>query len=465
MKTKNKDKNYMKKLMFATLVSTIVAGSLNAASSAEEGIVYKNLKLGDSLYLQSQADELMRPYRQKSNARDDTFYVTYQHEMTYNGEATEAGEQYTNEVGRILQSYEVVTSYATTAYLYPSCDDGYLYEPFSYTFVTGTYNNVTMDGNKITVEKPGVYTVKVSDSRGDTKTVGIPFSIKSNKVIEYVNCLDFTNENIKAAWTEFTSDLMNAEKLPDLIWNYETGDGMFTNGNYATFKVPFVWTNLSKGKCYRGGNLYPNAISPHVMATAWHYTWSHWWGGTVTLSNIVSDTTFTVHKQAPWINAKEWALANGWTEDQLKGTTLGDMALIVIDEGSIPEECCPYFTSEETLIELFGESWAQCLPYWYCGQEPSVYAFAYGDYGATDNVTYSTVCPQWVRDQTNTRGNFNFRGLVGGDSGRPKIFKWKNQLVYVGQDHGGWQAVYGEGLKVLQKFCAQYGDTLKVMEK
>jgi len=132
------------------------------------------------------------------------------------------------------------------------------------------------------------------------------------------------------------------EKLGESSYTY---DGQtYGYSVYRTFDISDVSVSfVTNGE----GNLCPWFVSPHVVATAAHwgsalYT-GKWWGG---------EREYDV---SAWTNLSDWALENGWTEEQLRGMTdIGDVVVAkTTGVTTVQQASCPWFVKKETVDKYF----------------------------------------------------------------------------------------------------------------
>lgn len=329
--------------------------------------------------------------------------------------------------------------------------------------------DATLSGDTLHATTNQIVGVRAVATDGTVRETHVPLYRFSSTSSNTTYTAD-SNANRNAIYDEWFAILNNAELVTT---NSVTGD--CPAQEYEIWRtIPYVhaWQNTQMtGYAYRGGNVWPWAVSPHVMATADHYTWSHWWSGNQTLPNKVSGGTFTIHKSAPWVNLRQWAINAGFDEEEVKANVSGDIALIYIDQGEIPSECCPYFTDQETLDELFGTM--RGIPGWTTTQEPSGYAVpcVFTSAGSKSNLdtamytfTYNYVRSdilEWIGLHKP-----NFWNICGGDSGRSFYIRWKGQDTIMGTYFTAISGPnYPKAFKYLKAFVESKGDTLKVMSK
>ena len=100
-----------------------------------------------------------------------------------------------------------------------------------------------------------------------------------------------------------------------------------------------------------------------VFATAWHYGVSNLPTGEI---QIGSTTAYI----SSWTNLRDWALLNGWTEEQLMPMAqIGDIAIAFSSTTNAQPTQAPYFVKESTLQELcWNANLRGCaafkVPYW-----------------------------------------------------------------------------------------------------
>jgi len=447
----------MKKLMIMSLVSASVLCSAF-------GVEFRNMKLGDTIYNQQEADEIMRPFRQNTYVRDDTWYISY----TYaeNNVLGSVSDTVTKTNGQVIIIVTSTVSYEREATLHAN-SQGYVYQPYTWTAMTP---GCTISNDTVYASAPGMYRISGVDAKGREAVIDIPFTKRTDETTTYSQYISDQNANRNCMITNFIDICTNSPLVQYTMRRADDSNITYTNNELQAITASHAWTVTNDVVAYRSGNVYPWAISPHVMASAWHYSWSHWWSGDITLANKVSGGTFTVHESAPWINAAEWAKTHGWTAEEVSEMGISDIALIVIDRGEIPSECCPYFTDRETIAQLFGS--LEGLPCWthsqsrsdYC--EPGIYS---SEFGSSFGIGFhyipvkSTTYRQDILDLMNSKV-WNFWSIIGGDSGRSIFFRWKGQNVIT----ASYTSVFGgpsyiKGFPVIKAFCAAQGDTIKEM--
>lgn len=484
----------MKQLLFGILVIAVMGrgwsvdtNTLNVINRTDPTIM-KNVKFGDTLYLQESADNLMRPFRTTTNAREDSWYITYTHQMNFEN-ISNTLDVVTNSYGGILSKMTIYKSYDSRSTL-DAASPTFVNYPITYT-CDNPNATITAD-NQIIVTQPGMYVVKAVDNEGRIATTEVPFQ---KKVVESYSYTEYTadacnttqSSNRNAMINEFVGFLNNSN-IVDYVWARSGESGLRTNTEIHVIQPLHSWTVTDPMKrADRSGSAFPFAVSPHVMATGYHWYWVNHRGGYTTLSNYLDGTTFQVHRQ-PGQCLRTWALENGWTEASLAELDigdLGDISLIVLDEGEIPSELCPYFTDRETVAELFGSM--ENLPCWTSDQTPSRWATpgVIGKCGIKKGNTFGgasmlmgfpyiptlDIYKQRYRKDIFQliEENFNvwkFWLITNGDSGRDVFFRWKGQNVIISTYHtAGTGPDYISAFPLIKAFVEAQGDTLKIMQK
>lgn len=367
---------------------------------------------------------------------------------------------------------------------------GFLNLPITYS-CDDTNATITSD-NQIIVTKPGMYLVKGVDSVGRIAQTEVPFQIKVEEITSYSEYSGDAGDTVQsknrnAMINEFVGFLNNSN-IVDYTWLRSGEGGVRTNTEIHVVQPLHSWTVVDPNvRADRTGATYPFAITPHVMATAYHWYWPNHRGGYTTLSNYLTGATFQVHRQ-PGQCLRTWALENGWSETQLAEMdigNLGDLSLIILDEGEIPSELCPYFTDRETVAELFGDM--RGLPCWTSDQTPSRWAtpgvifrcgkpkgaafggasVTMGFYFSNSIDSYKTTYRKDLYDIINDHfGVWNFWKITNGDSGRDVFFRWKGQNVIVtAYTTAGSGPDYISAFPIIKAFVEKQGDTLKIMQK
>lgn len=95
------------------------------------------------------------------------------------------------------------------------------------------------------------------------------------------------------------------------------------------------------------GNVRPWFITPHLMIGAHHYP-------NKATGNLIVDDSLTVNRLR-WVNLKEWALDNGFTEADFPANSfLDDIDMIELDTSTgLPQEECPYLMSKQYVHDNF----------------------------------------------------------------------------------------------------------------
>lgn len=122
------------------------------------------------------------------------------------------------------------------------------------------------------------------------------------------------------------------------VWNGNTY-------NYTVYDMPVApkWAPIG------AGNDNPWHISPNIVVCAAHWASSlktGTWTGSGGLTYNVSE----------WTNLRTWALANGFTEEQLAGMTdLGDIVVAVCGSGStyFTKSECPWLIASDLVKTAF----------------------------------------------------------------------------------------------------------------
>lgn len=141
---------------------------------------------------------------------------------------------------------------------------------------------------------------------------------------------------------------INEQAWSVLSSSLSVGSGHYNYPGTSTRYDYNIYSTFDEGG-YTGagaGNVRPFVVSPHILASAQHYPNKP--TGNITIGG-------TTIKRLQWVNLKDWALENGYTESDFSGIyEFGDIALCKCDKATaIPDNCIPYFISKDRINQLF----------------------------------------------------------------------------------------------------------------
>lgn len=233
--------------------------------------------------------------------------------------------------------------------------------------------------------------------------------------------------------------------------------------NGTTYDVYGTFTN-KRWTAASAGNVRPWFITPHLMVGAHHYP------NKVT-GNLKIDDSLTVNRLR-WVNLKEWALNNGFTEADFPANSfLDDIDMIELDKSTgLPQEECPYLMSKQyvhdnfidhTLDNVLGYSQSQATNYaipimFY---ENSLVTIRSNWDNASQRVDqlgepYAS-CPALSSTQY---------PRYEGDSGKPKYIRIDGKDVVISQCYGvNTGPDFCVALPMLSAYATMYGDTINAL--
>lgn len=355
----------------------------------------------------------------------------------------------------------------------------------------------TMDGSLFTAPAPGTWRVTASHG-SDVKYCDVPLTFRTGSQVSrvtYVEDIADSNNWRKAVNDEVLSVLRNA------TWNGVTNvikrgsDGWGNNDDYPykrweTIRCPCRPVSGSALVGYRNRS----ALTPHVLIAAAHYGYNGCAGsgtwvtpdGTVTsVVSYVGLNPNDLNGPANWgVRLSKWAVANGWTEEEVSKLNINDIAVFPVTSGEIPEECCPYVMSVEAWRKHFGggramgwtssrampSNWmVPCLFNLRNLEDESTVYCASGWSTASMIETWTSTAVNW-RDtmipsaaETYLKSvDWMFPPIYMGDSGGGIYLKHEDKWIMCSEFHfvGGGGSV-SAALPILRAYCAQFGDVLK----
>lgn len=343
--------------------------------------------------------------------------------------------------------------------------------PFGPADYEYTCTGATMSNNVAIFPSAGKYTVRATDPAGTFVTNVVT---AGNQSTSRVTRLEYRSDAYEGAGfnARVATWLMSA-----------TNDGVkcaYNTKEYYKWKARRLHACPSECGNWQGRSA-KHAITPHVMASA-----KHWWGWPA------YEMTFTdpegnsaVVRQDKVIHANDWALANGFTQEQVAAADLGDLVFVTVRPGdAIPEGCCPYMMSAETWRRVvkgpFGTlGW--CATQTDLGWGLPVLFKADistngGGYGA--KWTWAAGFPFQTATSAEWAGASSlmpaelfegwevpekFAPTYGGDSGLPLFLEdGDGKMILVSCFHTVTSGTcYPRAFEIVRAFCASQGDTLK----
>lgn len=228
---------------------------------------------------------------------------------------------------------------------------------------------------------------------------------------------------------------------------------------WQTFVAPMSHTrNPISSRCV--GNVYLWPASKHVLVSANHY------GNKITGNQTFSDgvTTGTVKKKS-WVHLYDWALANGFTTNDLKAvSSIGDISLVPCDKsvGEVPDGCIPYFMSPEQRDTYFNGDMTGLV----CWENVQDYNWAVPNLISANNGN-------WDADGKIARADIAARlsemdpryYIYGGDSGRCVFMLMNGKPIVISAQLSIGRAGpdYIAAFPMIKAYVEAYGDELKTL--
>lgn len=149
-----------------------------------------------------------------------------------------------------------------------------------------------------------------------------------------------------------------------------TNDGVVHSG--VAFNVPFTYY---KWKCKRlpvlpvsstagsQGHRSMAVLSPHTYYSAKHYNW--WVDGIETYVSEDLSVTSVVKTTSSMVKLSDWALAHGFTSEEVAAANIGDIVVGRFSEGAVDDSCVPYLLAPSVASNHFGTA---SVPGWRAAQ-------------------------------------------------------------------------------------------------
>lgn len=369
-----------------------------------------------------------------------------------------------------VESQTATTVPTATLYIVPGLNNDHGFRSEDYTFSAS--DGASVDGLVLTADAGGTYEVTARDPLGNRQTRSVrlpsPTVVTQTKITALGYSPGLWSAGSSAAVLAALSSATN-----DGVTYVHAGNSYHKWRARRLYGVPVA----SVGPCGRGSK---HAISPHVVASAKHYGW---WPASNCTYETPSGERSTVGTPSAMVSATDWALAHGFTQEEVNGSGISDLVLGVVTSGSIPDACCPYFVSSNTFDHVYrsdtwfgvlgwqatqtdigwglpclvspqayGSSWRQALYYPFSSEATS-----------SGSVPRSSIVPATY--SLYDRDHWKFVDAYSGDSGLPIYLEHdgKQILVSLFTSTGGGPS-YVKGLAIVRAFCAAAGDTLKVLE-
>lgn len=201
----------------------------------------------------------------------------------------------------------------------------------------------TVSGHEIDFPTRGTYIVTATDPTGGFVANQVSVSAPSTSVSARLDYL--SDGGYAAQFNSRVASAVIAATNNGTLYHYVKGT---VTNSYYKWQCTRLW-GCPAACTSAQGHYSKHAISPHVVASAAHYGWWPAAAMTFTSANGTSATVTPTNV----VNAQSWALANGFTSEEVAAADIGDLVLMAVD-GEIPADCCPWFMSTD--------SWAVACP-------------------------------------------------------------------------------------------------------
>ena len=218
---------------------------------------------------------------------------------------------------------------------------------------------VSVDGNVLRFSENGSYLISATDAKGIVKTASVHLSGGSNSVqmIEYLadDTRSLHYKCTRAVLAALASASNNGTLYTATAWNTP-----FKYYKWQCKRLPVLPVSSTAGS---QGHRSMAVLSPHTYYSANHYGW--WVGGTETYVSEDNSVTSVVKTTSSMVRLSDWALANGFTSEEVSAANIGDIVVGRFTQGTVDDSCVPYILAPSVASNYFGTA---AVPAWRAAQ-------------------------------------------------------------------------------------------------
>lgn len=218
---------------------------------------------------------------------------------------------------------------------------------------------VSVDGNVLRFSGNGSYLISATDAKGLVKTASVYLSGGSNSTqrIEYL-ADDEGSFHYKCA--RAVLDALAAASNNGTLYSAKAWNTPFKYYKWQCKRLPVLPVSSTAGS---QGHRSMAVLSPHTYYSANHYGW--WVGGTETYVSEDHSVTSVVKTTSSMVRLSDWALANGFTSEEVAAANIGDVVVGRFTQGTVDDSCVPYLLAPSVASNCFGTA---AVPAWRAAQ-------------------------------------------------------------------------------------------------
>ena len=218
---------------------------------------------------------------------------------------------------------------------------------------------VSVNGSVLRFSENGSYTVSATDAKGIVKTASVHLSGGSSSVqrIEYL--ADDTS-SLHYKCTRAVLDALAAASNNGTLYSATAWSTPFKYYTWQCKRLPVLPVSSTAGS---QGHRSMAVLSPHTYYSANHYGW--WVGGTETYISEDNSVTSVVKTTSSMVRLSDWALANGFTSEEVAAANIGDIVVGRFTQGAVDDSCVPYLLAPSVASNCFGTA---AVPAWRAAQ-------------------------------------------------------------------------------------------------
>lgn len=217
----------------------------------------------------------------------------------------------------------------------------------------------SVDGNVLRFSGNGNYLISATDARGivKSKSVGLYGGSNSTQRIEYLtdDANSFHYKCARAVLDALATATNNGTLYSATAWSTP-----FKYYKWQCKRLPVLPVSSTAGS---QGHRSMAVLSPHTYYSANHYGW--WVGGTETYISEDNSVTSVVKTTSSMVRLSDWALANGFTSEEVAAANIGDIVVGRFTQGSVDDSCVPYILAPSVASNYFGTA---AVPAWRAAQ-------------------------------------------------------------------------------------------------
>lgn len=220
----------------------------------------------------------------------------------------------------------------------------------------------SVDGNVLrfsTSSAGGVHRISATDVKGIVKTAAVSLSggTASSRIVEYTAD---DPDTLHYRCTRAVVDALASAVNDGVLHSATAWDTTFQYYKWKCKRLPVLPVSSTAGS---QGHRSMAALSPHTYYSAKHYNW--WVEGIETYVSEDLSVTSVVKTTSSMVKLSDWALAHGFTSEEVAAANIDDIVVGRFTEGTVDDSCIPYLLAPSVASNYFGTA---SVPGWRAAQ-------------------------------------------------------------------------------------------------